>query len=99
MANSKYEYVKTYEKSDILLPLTYIVVRIDGRGFHKYVHQSTPDPGVESCLSEFCRFSSKYGFKKPNDRRALDLMNAAATGVLKELSDICFAYGFSDEFR
>ncbi|MCJ1322904.1 tRNA-His guanylyltransferase [Xylographa vitiligo] len=78
MANSKYEYVKTYEKSDILLPLTYIVVRIDGRGFHK--------------------FSSKYGFKKPNDRRALDLMNAAATGVLKELSDICFAYGFSDEF-
>ncbi|MCJ1386374.1 tRNA-His guanylyltransferase [Xylographa soralifera] len=78
MANSKYEYVKTFEKSDILLPHTSIVVRIDGRGFHK--------------------FSSKYGFEKPNDQRALDLMNAAATGVSKELPDICFAYGFSDEF-
>ncbi|MCJ1421478.1 tRNA-His guanylyltransferase [Xylographa parallela] len=78
MANSKYEYVKSFEKSDILLPFTYIVVRIDGRGFHK--------------------FSTKYGFEKPNDRRALDLMNAAATGVMKELPDICFAYGFSDEF-
>jgi len=78
MANSKYDYVKNFEKSETLLPLTYIVIRIDGRGFHK--------------------FSSKYGFEKPNDRRALDLMNAAATGVLKELPDICFAYGLSDEF-
>ena len=37
MANSKYEYVKNYEKQDALLPSTYIVVRIDGRGFHKSV--------------------------------------------------------------
>ena len=33
MANSKYEYVKAFELSDNLLPHTWIVVRIDGRGF------------------------------------------------------------------
>ena len=34
MAKSKYEYVKSFEQDDSLLPATYIVVRIDGRGFH-----------------------------------------------------------------
>ena len=46
-----------------------------------------------------CRFSDKYAFKKPNDRRALDLMNAAAENVMRELSDIVIAYGISDEYR
>ncbi|MCJ1409098.1 tRNA-His guanylyltransferase [Ptychographa xylographoides] len=78
MANSKYEYVKDYERSDCLLPSTYIVIRIDGRGFH--------------------RFSIKYAFEKPNDRRASELMNAAAAGVLTEIPEICIAYGLSDEF-
>lgn len=41
----------------------------------------------------------KYGFAKPNDHRALDLMNAAAIAVLKEIPDISLAYGISDEFR
>jgi len=45
------------------------------------------------------RFSAKYGFEKPNDRRALDLMNAAAKGVMAELSDIIIGYGISDEYR
>lgn len=78
MANSKYEYVKAFEHPDVLLPNTWIVVRIDGRGFHK--------------------FSVKYDFEKPNDRRAIDLMNAAAQAVLKELPDIVIAYGISDEY-
>ncbi|TVY26738.1 tRNA(His) guanylyltransferase [Lachnellula hyalina] len=78
MANSKYEYVKAFEQPDLLLPNTWIVVRIDGRGFHK--------------------FSSKYAFEKPNDRRALDLMNAAAKAVMSELPDIVIAYGISDEY-
>ncbi|KAL1983338.1 hypothetical protein VTN96DRAFT_10479 [Rasamsonia emersonii] len=78
MANSKYEYVKSFEQSDVLLPDTWIVVRIDGRGFHK--------------------LSDKYGFEKPNDRRALDLMNAAAVDVMKELPDLNIAYGVSDEY-
>ncbi|RDL33161.1 tRNA(His) guanylyltransferase [Venustampulla echinocandica] len=78
MANSKYEYVKAFEQPDILLPNTWIVIRIDGRGFHK--------------------FSAKYAFAKPNDRRALDLMNAAAKAVMSELPDIVIAYGVSDEY-
>ncbi|KAK2784923.1 hypothetical protein FQN53_008109 [Emmonsiellopsis sp. PD_33] len=74
----EYEYVKLFEQDDNLLPNTWIVVRIDGRGFH--------------------RFSDRYQFKKPNDKRALDLMNAAAVAVVKDLPDLVIAYGVSDEF-
>lgn len=35
--NCRYEYVRNFERDEILLPNTWIVVRIDGRGFHKYV--------------------------------------------------------------
>jgi tRNA(His) 5'-end guanylyltransferase len=45
------------------------------------------------------RFTARYKFAKPNDRRALDLMNAAAEAVMKDLPDLCLAYGNSDEFR
>ena len=36
MANSKFEYVKYFEIDNKLLNNTYIVVRIDGKGFTKY---------------------------------------------------------------
>ncbi|KAL6242490.1 tRNA-His guanylyltransferase [Rhinocladiella similis] len=78
MANSKYEYVRNFERDEHLLPNTWIVVRIDGRGFHK--------------------FSDHYGFKKPNDPRALNVMNLAAQHVVKTLPDIVVAYGVSDEY-
>ncbi|KAF0320141.1 tRNA(His) guanylyltransferase [Colletotrichum sp. SAR11_59] len=78
MANSKFEYVKAFEQADTLLPNTWIVVRIDGRGFTK--------------------LCAKYQFEKPNDKRALDLMNAAARVVVTELPDITIAYGVSDEY-
>lgn len=45
------------------------------------------------------RFANKYAFEKPNDRRALDLMNAAARAVVTEIPDITIAYGVSDEYR
>jgi len=45
------------------------------------------------------RMSKKYGFEKPNDRRALELMNSAAIGVMKEIPDVILAYGMSDEYR
>ena len=45
------------------------------------------------------RLSQKYNFRKPNDKRALDLMNEAATAVMKELPDLVLAYGVSDEYR
>ncbi|KAG5749380.1 hypothetical protein H9Q70_007969 [Fusarium xylarioides] len=78
MANSKFEYVRNFETSDPLLPNTWIVVRVDGRGFTK--------------------MCAMYGFEKPNDRRALDLMNTAAKAVVTELPEITIAYGVSDEY-
>lgn len=78
MANSKYEYVRHFELADHMLPSTWLVVRIDGRGFH--------------------RFSQTHNFAKPNDRRAIDLMNRCAIEVMKDIKDIILAYGQSDEY-
>lgn len=36
MANSKFSYVKSFERSNELLPNTFIVVRVDGRGFTSF---------------------------------------------------------------
>ncbi|CAB4256772.1 similar to Saccharomyces cerevisiae YGR024C THG1 tRNAHis guanylyltransferase, adds a guanosine residue to the 5' end of tRNAHis after transcription and RNase P cleavage [Maudiozyma barnettii] len=79
MANSKFEYVRQFESHDVLLPQTYIVVRVDGKKFHE--------------------FSKFYDFDKPNDIRALKLMNASAKNVvLKYKSDMILAFGESDEY-
>ncbi|KAH8154236.1 uncharacterized protein LAJ45_02004 [Morchella importuna] len=78
MANSKFEYVRAFERPDPLLPNTFIVIRLDGRSFHS--------------------FSARHAFTKPNDIRALHLMNAAAAAVVRDLPDIAIAYGVSDEF-
>lgn len=48
---------------------------------------------------DILRLSDKYAFEKPNDKRALDLMNAAAEAVMTKLPDLVIAYGVSDEFR
>lgn len=45
------------------------------------------------------RFTKRLDFAKPNDRRAIDLMNAAAREVVRQFVDIVVAYGQSDEFR
>ncbi|KAL0141789.1 tRNAHis guanylyltransferase-domain-containing protein [Mucor lusitanicus] len=78
MANSKFEYVRHFEMADNMLPSTWLVVRIDGRGFH--------------------RFSQTHNFAKPNDRRAIELMNRCAIEVMKDIKDIILAYGQSDEY-
>ncbi|KAH6609277.1 hypothetical protein Trco_002623 [Trichoderma cornu-damae] len=44
------------------------------------------------------KMCAKYGFEKPNDKRALDLMNAAAKAVVTDLPEITIAYGVSDEY-
>lgn len=94
---NRFEYVRLFEQPDNLLRETWIVVRIDGRGFHKCVFpekwNSTQNTDARS------RLSDKYKFEKPNDRRALDLMNAAAVSVMKDLPDLIIAYGVSDEYR
>lgn len=39
MAGSSYGYVRNFELPDPILPNAYMVVRIDGKGFHKSVYQ------------------------------------------------------------
>lgn len=78
MAKSKFEYVKSFESDENILPNCWIVVRIDGRAFHK--------------------FTTKHNFEKPNDPRALWLMNKAASVVMEEFKDILLSYGQSDEY-
>ncbi|BGP47294.1 tRNA-His guanylyltransferase [Rhodotorula kratochvilovae] len=81
MAGSRYAYVKSFELADPLLPSTFFVIRIDGKGFHG--------------------FSKLHNFDKPNDVRALTLMNEAARRVVggKELNGECvIAFGESDEY-
>ncbi|KDR78671.1 hypothetical protein GALMADRAFT_244160 [Galerina marginata CBS 339.88] len=46
----------------------------------------------------FHRFSEQHEFKKPNDGRALELMDHAAKDVMAEYPDITLAFGESDEF-
>jgi len=45
------------------------------------------------------RFSVDHGFEKPNDERALRLMDAAARHVMKTYPEVAMAFGESDEFR
>lgn len=78
MAKSKFEYVRQFEIEDRCLQNCWIVVRVDGKGFHK--------------------FSDIHKFEKPNDKRALDLMTCSAEQVMSEFSEICLAYGQSDEY-
>uniref|UniRef100_A0A8R7UC36 tRNA(His) guanylyltransferase n=2 Tax=Triticum urartu TaxID=4572 RepID=A0A8R7UC36_TRIUA len=51
---------------------------------------------IDGC--HFHRFSELHAFEKPNDERALRLMNACATSMLEKFPDIVFAYGVSDEY-
>ncbi|KAL0350026.1 UNVERIFIED_CONTAM: tRNA(His) guanylyltransferase 1 [Sesamum radiatum] len=79
MANSKYEYVKSFEVEDEIMLPNIIIVRVDGRDFR--------------------RFSEVHEFEKPNDKKALELLNECAKAVLEQFPDIIFSYGFSDEYR
>lgn len=40
MAGSKFEYVRHFEVDDTLLRNTWIVVRVDGHNFHRYIYLS-----------------------------------------------------------
>ncbi|CAM0958962.1 unnamed protein product [Alopecurus aequalis] len=51
---------------------------------------------IDGC--HFHRFSELHAFEKPNDERALRLMNACATSMFRRFTDIVFAYGVSDEY-
>ncbi|GJE88705.1 tRNAHis guanylyltransferase [Phanerochaete sordida] len=78
MAGTKFAYVKNFELPDPLLPGTYILLRLDGHGFH--------------------RLSQDHDFVKPNDERALQLMDHAARDIMHEFKDVVLAFGESDEY-
>ena len=66
------------------------------------IHFTGADGKVKSMLSplkSLIRFSDKHDFTKPNDVRALQLMDHAAKDVMTEYPDIVLAFGESDEFR
>ncbi|KAF9456567.1 Thg1 C terminal domain-containing protein [Collybia nuda] len=46
----------------------------------------------------FHRFSDMHNFTKPNDARALQLMDHAARDIMEEYPDIVLGFGESDEF-
>ncbi|TFY67821.1 hypothetical protein EVJ58_g1382 [Rhodofomes roseus] len=46
----------------------------------------------------FHKLSEAHDFTKPNDERALQLMDHAARDVMNEFNDICLAFGESDEY-
>lgn len=50
-------------------------------------------------LIKSIRFSDEHAFVKPNDERALKLMDHAAQDLMAEFKDIVLAFGESDEFR
>ncbi|RWV86026.1 hypothetical protein BHE74_00015941 [Ensete ventricosum] len=52
MANSKYDYVKKFENDDRLPPSSWIVVRIDGRHFHRFsAEHAFAKPNDENALN------------------------------------------------
>lgn len=53
----------------------------------------------QKCVNFSYRFSDEHGFVKPNDLRALELMDHAAKTLMQEYKDISLALGESDEYR
>lgn len=101
MAKSKFEYVRKFEQNDACLLNTWIVVRLDGKCFHRSEITRIYGPiyGALTNVSPILRFSDSHGFHKPNDDRCLSLMTHSAKSVMREFSDIVLAYGQSDEYR
>ncbi|CAA7027316.1 unnamed protein product [Microthlaspi erraticum] len=101
MANSKYEYVKSFELEDEVMLPNLMVVRIDGRDFSSVVYKMSVVMVCSLCIGKVFdsdRFAQVHEFEKPNHEAALDLMNSCSAAVLEEFPDIVFAYGYSDEY-
>lgn len=48
--------------------------------------------------NSFSKFANNHNFIKPNDVRALSLMNESAAFVCRQMSEIVMVYGQSDEY-
>ena len=44
------------------------------------------------------RFTAVHNFKKPDDERALHLMNRCASAIMHDFPEMVLAYGQSDEY-
>lgn len=72
---------------------------------HTYLFALTADLFIgEFCLGAIggscsSSFSEVHNFAKPNDVRALQLMDHAAKDLMEEYPDIAIAFGESDEYR
>lgn len=106
MANSKYEYVKSFEVEDEIMLPNIIVVRVDARDFCRYslLHNFMISLLIHTAFSlRWCylrsRFSEVHEFEKPNDKQALELMNECTKAVSEQFPDVMFSYGYSDEYR
>jgi len=49
-------------------------------------------------VCDFTKFYKIHLFEKPNDMKALMMMNNSAMDVMKDLTNITFAYGFNNEY-
>ena len=56
MAKSKFEYVRQFEKEDICLPNTWIVVRVDGKAFHRYGYRLDLVQSYKDTLQSQCHW-------------------------------------------
>jgi tRNA(His) guanylyltransferase len=64
---TRYEYVKNFEMSEILLPNTWIVVRIDGRGFHKLsAHYAFSKPN-DRCALDLMNYAATHTVQSLSD--------------------------------
>jgi tRNA(His) guanylyltransferase len=58
-----------------------------------------PNPSCSLSAPDQPRFSDSHNFTKPNDERALLLMDRAAQSVIEQMPDVIMAFGESDEYR
>jgi hypothetical protein len=71
----RYEYVRLFEQPDALLANTWIVVRIDGRGFSKYVVIC-----IFSITEPSCHFPVSGTAGTRHMRKVLTVFDFAASG-------------------
>lgn len=100
MACSRYEYVKEFEKDDSILPNIWIVIRVDGKGFHKFskIHEFEKPNDQNGIYKKYFANYTLSIHKWQLAFLALNLMNNAAQTVMKEFPDITLSYGQSDEY-
>ncbi|KAJ1928484.1 tRNA-histidine guanylyltransferase 1-like [Tieghemiomyces parasiticus] len=67
MANSQYEYVKVFEQDPILLPNTWLVVRIDGQSFHRFSSTHEFEKPNDSRSLHLMNRCATYVFDQVND--------------------------------